>query len=204
LLTGDGPAWETTDVTLSPFISESEPANTAMALRDYVLQGRFGTAYGDVPSGVRQLSIQLRRIFFDCSMSRLDTDERAALYNAPIAMIPYLRPQELHALWAKLESGPCAGSLSPDERKWLVLFKALSKRDPTAMVSASKAILAGAGHLSFHALRYAVASGMLGHLMQGDREAAFKLWSSFRTSLFTDDRPDLLFRLLLAECTVSS
>jgi hypothetical protein len=116
-------------------------------------------------------------------------------------MIPYLRPQDLQAVWKKLESGPCAGSLSPGERNGFALFKALSKRDPGAIVSASKALLASAEDMPPHAIKYAVASGMLGHLMQGDREASLRLWSAHRTALFGDAPPDLLFRLLVAEST---
>jgi predicted membrane-bound spermidine synthase len=199
LLTKTTSSWGTTDVTLSPFAADSEPANTAMALRDYVLYGNFDRRHGNIPSGVQELAVQLKQMFFDCGMKQSGITRRVSLMNAVIAMVPYLSPRELEAISKKLESGPCAGSLSSDERNWLGLFKALSKRDPGAMVSASTAILESEKRLLPNAVKILVASGMLGHLMQDDREASLKLWSAYRSSLFKDTQPDLLFRLLAAE-----
>jgi len=43
---------------------------------------------------------------------------------------------------------------------------------------------------------------MLGSLMQGDRDAAFRLWSANQSTMFGTDQPDLLFRLLVADSTI--
>jgi hypothetical protein len=116
-------------------------------------------------------------------------------------MAPYLRPEELNAVWKKLGSGPCAASLTPGERNWIALFRAAGRRDAAAMASLSGTILETEQRIPPNAVKFFVASGMLGHLMQGDREASLRLWSAYRSSLFSDTQPDLLFRLLVAEST---
>jgi spermidine synthase len=201
LLTGTAPPWNTTQVTLSPFVAESEAVNTAMALRDHVLRGRFGPGLGEVPPGVQQLARDLERIFYDCRTPQDGISRRVALFNAAAAMVPYLRPEELDTVWKKLGSGPCAASLTPGERNWIALFRAAGRHDAAAMASLSGTILETEQRIPPNAVKFFVASGMLGHLMQGDREASLRLWSAYRSSLFSDNRPDLLFRLLVAEST---
>ena len=49
------------------------------------------------------------------------------------------------------------------------------------------------------ALRFLVASGMVGSLMKGDRDGSFRFWSN--SILFGTGQPDLFFRMLAAERT---
>ena len=51
------------------------------------------------------------------------------------------------------------------------------------------------------ALRFLVASGMVGSLMKGDRDGSFRFWSNYRSILFGTGQPDLFFRMLAAEST---
>jgi hypothetical protein len=118
-------------------------------------------------------------------------------------MIPYLRPLEMEAVWKKVEAGPCARMLTSRERNWIALFKAVSRRDSRAMAGAAQSILSNEKLLHMNAVKFAVASGMAGHLMEGEREAALKLWSAYSPALFGDDRPDLFFRLLMADSIVA-
>jgi hypothetical protein len=67
------------------------------------------------------------------------------------------------------------------------------------MVSGAKTILENGPQKNLEALRFLVASGMTGSLMQGDREGALKLWFANRAALVGTGEPDLLFRLLIAE-----
>jgi spermidine synthase len=203
LLTKTAPSWSFTDVTLSPFAVASESVKTATAVRDHVLHGRFGPEYGDVPSGVRQLARDLERIFYDCRTGQDEISRRTGLFNAAVAMIPYLRPQEMEAVWKKLEAGPCARTLTPSERNWIALFKAVSKRDSGAMAGIAKSILTSEQWMHMNMVKFAVSSGMAGHLMRGERKAAFKLWSDFQPAMFGESQPDLLFRLLAADSSAA-
>ena len=70
------------------------------------------------------------------------------------------------------------------------------------MVSGAKTILESRRPTDRTALKFLVASGMAGALMQGNREESLRLWEAHRSSLFGADKPDLLFRLLSADSTM--
>ena len=105
------------------------------------------------------------------------------LQRTAMDLIPYLRPQELASVWAKLESGSCARLLSSEEKNWITLLKAVGGRDAGAMVSGAKSILESGKRVQPDALRFLVASGMVGSLMQGDRDGSFRFWSGYRSSI---------------------
>ena len=113
-------------------------------------------------------------------------------------MVPYLRPQELDAIWKILESGPCASSLSSAEKEWIALFKAVGKRDAARISGGAKTILTNNQPKQQEALKFLVAAGMAGFLMQGDKAGSLALWSTYRTGIFGAGQPDLLFSLLEA------
>lgn len=104
-------------------------------------------------------------------------------------------------MWEKLESGNCSRLFSTDEKSWMTLLKAVGGRDAGAMVSGAKAILESGNRIEPVALRFLVASGMVGSLIQGDRDGSFRFWSGYRSILFGTGQPDLFFRMLAAEST---
>ena len=112
-------------------------------------------------------------------------------------MVPYLRPQELETVWNKLESGSCARFLSLAEKNWIALFKAVGRRDAGAMV-----LLENVQRMDPEPFRFLVTSGMVGSLIQGDREGSLRLWNAYRSHLFETRQPDLFFRLLTAESMI--
>jgi predicted membrane-bound spermidine synthase len=201
ILTKAAPFWRATDVTASPFFAKSQMVDAAMALRDYCLLGRFDTRHGDIPSESKELALQLRRIFYQCGNGVDQVGRQMILYNAAINMIPFLRPEELEAVWNKLEAGPCAGSLSVAEKNWMGLFRAVSRRDAKGMVYSAKAILDSRQQMPPVAVEFVVASSMLGSLVQGDQAGGKRLWAAYRPFMFKNDKPDMLFRLLVAETT---
>ncbi len=109
----------------------------------------------------------------------------------------------MEPVWNKLESSPCARSLTLPERNWIALFKALGRRDAGAMVSGAKAILESGQRMPQEVVQFVVASSMLGSLALGDRQEAYRLWSAYGPKLFKDGRPTLLYRILVAESTVA-
>jgi spermidine synthase len=193
------PSWAVTDVSFPSFYVKSQAMYKAMVLRDYSLSGSIGPRYGNVPPAIQQQARQFRQIFYECGPERDETGRFSDFFTTATDIVPYLRPQELEAVWAKLEAGPCARLLSPAEKNWIALFKAAGRRDAGAMVSYTKTILEGGQQKNLEALRFLVASGMTGSLMQGNREGALKLWFANRSALAGTGEPDLLFRLLIAE-----
>jgi spermidine synthase len=196
------PAWTVTEVSFPSFYVKSQSIYKAMALRDYCLSGSFGARYGNVPAAIQRQALRFRQIFYECRSGADDRTRFTDLFTTAADMVPYLRSQELAAVWAKLESGPSAQGLSAEEKIWIALFKAAGGRDPAAMVSGARAILESRRPTDRTALKFLVASGMAGAMMQGNREESLRLWQAYRSALFGTDEPDLLFRLLLADSTI--
>jgi len=198
LLQGDRPSKEVTDVTPSANFTESRDANAAMALAHYFLQGTFGTRYADISQEVQQQAMQLRRMFYDCRYAAGQDERMGSLYATSLIMTAYLSPRELAAIWGKLESGPCAHSLSAQERGLVSLFEATGRRDAKAMADAAQYLLEKTELVQPGMVNYCVAIGMIGHLMQGEKGVALKLWHSYQPSSVAADKPNILFQLLVA------
>jgi hypothetical protein len=171
----------------------------AMALRDYFLTGKFDPRYIDVPEDFRQKALRLRQLFYACSPNTSEIERLESLFDISVNMIPYLSPFELEAFWKALESGPCAAKLTAQEKQWVTLFKAVGNRDASRMAIAARTLLGNVNPSQLAAVRYLVASGMLGSLAQGDKGGSYRLWSKYRAMMFGDSQTDLLFRLLAAE-----
>jgi len=88
---------------------------------------------------------------------------------------------------------------SEEEKNWIALLKAVSGRDAGAMVRGAQSILESGKRIEPVALRFLVASGMVGSLMQADRDGSLKFWSNYRPILFGGGQPDLFFHVLAAE-----
>ncbi len=199
MLMGEAPAWSTTGVTPSSHLLISQDVDTAMAIRDYCISGRIDPGNGTVSMETRQLAQQLLRVFNERAAGADPMGRQIGLYNGLVNMVPYLRPREMEGVWTKLESGAGADLLSIVERNWIALFKSISTRNAAEMQRSARIILEGGQRFPPEVLKFVVAYGMLGSLMQGDRNGAFRLWAATRTAMFPDGRPDLLFRLLVAE-----
>jgi len=75
----------------------------------------------------------------------------------------------------------------------------VGNRDALGMPIAARTLLGNVNQSQLAAVRYLVASGMLGSLAQGDKGGSYRLWSEYRAMMFGDSQTDLLFRLLAAE-----
>ena len=199
MLTGSGHPQQETKVVPSSFFAKSRAAFTAMAVRDYILTGKFDVKYAAMPPDIRHKAVRLRRLFHECRSNPYESERSENLLEASINLTPYLSPFEFETFWNTLESGPCAATLSSQEKQWVALFKAVSDRDAIRMSAASRTLLESVNNLPSGILRYAVASGMLGSLVQGDKAGSYRLWSKYKVKMFGDKEPDLLFRLLAAE-----
>jgi spermidine synthase/MFS family permease len=190
---------QVTDVSPSPFLHRSQLAFTAMALRDYFLTGKFDPKYVVVPEDLRQKALRVRQLFYACDSVTNKLERLESLFDISVNMIPYLSPFELETFWKKLESGPCASKLTAEETHWVTLFKAVGNRDASRMAIAARTLLGTVHPSQLAAVRYLVASGMLGSLAQGDRVESSRLLSKYKETMFGDSQMDLLFRLLASE-----
>jgi spermidine synthase len=199
MLTGSGHPQQETKVAPSSFFAKSRAAFTAMAVRDYILTGKFDVKYAAIPPDIRHKVVQLRRIFHECRSNPYESGRSKSLLEASIFLTQYLSPFEFETFWNTLELGPCAATLSSQEKQWVALFKAVSDRDAIRMSAASRTLLESVNNLPSGLLQYAVASGMLGSLVQGDKAGSYRLWSKYKVKMFGGKELDLLFRLLVAE-----
>jgi spermidine synthase/MFS family permease len=199
MLTGQGPAWRETAVNPSSYAAVTGAAFTAMALRDYFLQGSFLPAYSGLPESIRSDALLVKKLFHRCDASASRDEALRSLHATAIRMIPYLTPGELAAVWQRLESGPCAKALPPSFKKTVELFKATSRRDSKRMAAIAEELLVEDDHLTPGNRKYLLATAMLGSVAHGDYAATRSLWSRYQSMWFGGRESDLLFRLLAAE-----
>lgn len=102
--------------------------------------------------------------------------------------------------WPADAKSPYAGGMSAMEKGYLAFFQALGKRNPAAVASTAKMLLAGDPGLTPARRSYLVAAGMLGALARGDRQGAIQLWKENREALFGREEPNIIFRFLASQC----
>jgi spermidine synthase len=189
-----------TDVTPSPHYAKSREFFAAMGLLDYFLKG--STDKQIVQTNLMQQFIQFKQ---SCRGDySLDEKERLiTLSNLSIVMLPYLTTTELDWFWKSLDSGTCLKAQTPLESLWYRLFRAIGRRDAGEMLVGARDLLANQPGLSPNKQKYLLATSMLGALAQGNRVEARRLWSQYKTAIFGNNKPYLLFRLLAAEGSVN-
>jgi hypothetical protein len=168
-----------------------------MSLRDLFLSG--DPKKRPIDDAYVQHVLTVERLFGDCKARPGEDESIGSLYMVASVMSAYLIPEELDAVWKRLEAKPCSGSLTKRQRNWLDFFKAVGRRDPIAMEVTAKNLLAQEQDIPQGASRLLVASAMLGSLAQGDQEGSLRQWQEYRSKLFGTDGPNTIFRLLAAE-----
>jgi spermidine synthase len=195
---GNDMAANSTYVTLSPGHGRTWCVNMAMSLRDYIIQGRF-VSYGHSPTA-RMLEETFRlKLMYSGGGDVNDPNRRNYLFHAAEYTVPYLRPEECSTIWKVLESGAGAASLSPIERQYVDLFKAIGDRNAGNMAFMARTILETEQDITLGRMKYVLAAGMLGNIAMGKPESARQLWLKYRPTVFQDKQPNLLFRFLEAK-----
>jgi len=202
LLAGSALPDDHTNVDPSPGYEKAKSAFAAMALRDFFLQGAIRPGQTGVDKTLKQQAMQVRDLFAGTGPVSVKNAILKDLYETGAKMTAYLSPGEMAAVWKKLEAGPGSARMSSEEKDLIALFKAVGMRDAAEMTRAARLVLERRGLEFPQRTRYALAAGMTGLLMQHDRQGAGMLWSRYGPGLFPAGRPDLLFRLLVAESTI--
>lgn len=192
---------QVTNIDPSPFFPKSESIFMAMALHDYIRDGKFDSKYGNLPVHMQHMAVRLRQFFLDCGSHTNEVGRFQNYFDISATMMPYLSPSELDSFWERFESGRCSARVSAQEKEWLALFEAISNRDASRMTTAARTLLEKTKNYPLGLVRYLVATGMLGSLAQGDKAGSYRLWLKYKVKMYGDKEPDLLFRLLVAEGT---
>jgi len=198
ILSKDSGTREGTNITPTKFIGVAQNAISSMTLRDNVLGRNQGVApplgAGNVPDPV----IRFRKSFRESARQVEESERLANIYNVGAMMVTYLNENELDLVWKTLESGAKEGALTPTEREWISLFKAVGRRDPKAMANVAETLLNKNDEIPLGPRKYLVATAMLGSVVQNNKEKSMYLWKEYGSRLFETGPPNLLFRLLLA------
>lgn len=202
LLNKTAPSQEVTNVTPSEVFYPSKFSYASMAMRDLCVSGRSDKPEEIIPPEIRENISKFKETFCDCRSAPDQTERFLTLYNTSIMITSYLSPNDLNAVLNRLGSVPCADSLSAGEQNWIRLFKAIGDREAQTMVSMAKYILENEMLMTRTAEKYLVAAGMAGSLIQGDRQEAYNLWTTYRSDIF-ETEPDLLFQMLVAKSTIA-
>lgn len=185
--------WAKTAVSPTRYFEKTEEYFNATELRDFFISGKFGSR--SAPGDLKQKAMILKQAC-DGKNTLGQADRLGIVFNLTVAMTPFLTPAELAPFWNTLDSGPCASNMSPQERQWYALFKAVGNRDAVRMLEDAGTLLAAGGDISPIARKYLLTSGMAGALALGKKTEADQLWSRYKTAVFGTGEPDLLFRLL--------
>jgi spermidine synthase len=151
-----------------------------------------------LPTGL-QKDVELVRVrLLDCFQKGRTDVWFSALYNVAGSVNASLTLQELRQLWIRLESSPCHKSMTPVQRSWIALFKAVGNRDAASMARVANDLLEGKVETNRNRKEYLIVAAMTGHLVQKDRGKALEVWKRFAPEILNGNQPSLLLRLLLA------
>ena len=124
-----------------------------------------------------------------------------SLFQVAIAVNPFLAPGEAGAIWRRFETAGCYGSLPQPYKLWIALFKAVGARDAANMASLAEQLLAAPGELTAENRRYLLTAAMTGYLAQDKPAQAAQVWERYAPRLSSDDRSQLVLRLLYAKAS---
>jgi spermidine synthase len=102
-----------------------------------------------------------------------------SLYQLARTLNPMLSAAEAGSVWDRIERSACSTRLSPEERQWIDMMKAVGRRDAPQMAQLGEALLAKPSQLPPGHRQYLIAAGMTGYLAQGKPAEARALWSRY-------------------------
>ena len=124
-----------------------------------------------------------------------------SLFQVAIAVNPFLAPEEAGAIWQRFETAGCYGSLPQPYKLWIALFKAVGARDAANMASLAERLFATPSDLPAESRRYLLTAAMTGYLAQNKPEEAAQTWERYAPQISSDERSQLILRLLYAKAT---
>jgi spermidine synthase len=176
--------------------------NTRLAwyARDFLLRAR-----PPVPESVPkelQKDLELVKLrLIECRDPReLDVWLLSAIRVAK-ALNPYLAPDDVGAVWARIMGSPCYRQLEDFQRRWLALFQAVGARNAPRMAELATPLVASSEPLIADAREYVLLAALAGYVASGDKVKALELWKAYGAGSRAS-RP--AFRLLRCHAEPSS
>ncbi|MDX8410311.1 MAG: hypothetical protein R8K46_00350, partial [Mariprofundaceae bacterium] len=113
-------------------------------------------------------------------------------------VLPYLTVAESRELWKALEAEACWAGLTPVQREFADMVKAVGERDGRVMAVKAENILRGLPQLPPAFVEYVLAAGMLGNIEQNKKANARALWRDHAPKLGQQYSQPLFMRLIKA------
>src|SRR6266542_808918 len=184
----------------------------AESIREFLLSGRFDPAYDTIVADTdeatsafhgqyreaKESAARVEQLFFS-EWPQGDPNRRVYFFNAAMRTFPYLNASEAAPIWRRLESGPGGRTLSPIERDYVTLFKAIGDRDAASMKAAATRLLETERDITPARNRYVLAAALLANVADGTPDEAARLWSQYRWLVSPSGQPDVVFRALLSQ-----
>jgi hypothetical protein len=188
-----GPADPKTEA--QEYLDALEQSRRAAYARDYLLVTRPPEPVAIPRQFQKDLELVRARLVECRDVGRSDIWFQS-LYELARTLNPMLSPSDARAVWDRIERAPCAAQLTPDERQWIGLFRAVGERSGEDMARSAEALLAKPNDLPSGNRKYLIAAGMAGYLAQGKRAEAAALWNRYPADV--DRFGDVGLRLLHA------
>ena len=185
-------------------LSKYEPAmrlHLANMLHGYIRQGRWEWPHPEIPlpNYVRQYADIARRVLSNCDQNVPSGEWWDGMFNGLAKdVVPYSTPEQLAVLWRKVESPTCWARLEIPQRDFVMLMKAIGKRDAPVMAKSARKLLEEVKSMSQPILEYILSAGLLGSLTTGNVQDAKSLWKQHSSRLDGGASHSLLIRLIVA------
>jgi spermidine synthase len=144
-------------------------------------------------------TILLRNSLSSCVQDKSIPDFRILLHNIMSVSLPYLNPHTGTSLINTIAAANCTAQNDAQVMAWFDLYRAVARRDETAMSSVARYLLEDNVKASADLLPYLVAAAMLGDLTADEPERALDLWNRYSKKVFITAQSighmDLLTRL---------
>ena len=177
------------------YLDALEQARRAGYARDYLLSAKPPEPLAIPRPFQKDLELVRARLLECRDVGRSDIWVQS-LYDLARTLNPMLPPADAKAVWERIERAPCAAQLTPDEREWIALFRAVGERSAPDMARLAEALLAKQSNFPMGHRQYLIAAGMAGWLAQGKRAEAAALWNRYPADV--DRLSDVGLRLLSA------
>jgi spermidine synthase len=160
------------------YLDALEQARRANYAKDYLLSPNPPEPVSIPRSFQKDLELVRTRLIECRDVGRSDIWFHS-LYELARTLNPMLSAGEAGAVWDRIEHAPCNAQLTPDERQWISLFRAVGGRSSEDMARIAAALLAKQSELPMGHRQYLIAAGMAGYLAQGKRADAVALWNRY-------------------------
>jgi hypothetical protein len=178
------------------YLEALELARRARYARDFLLRPLPPEPVA-IPRAFQKDLELVRARLIDCRDPERSDIWLHSLYQLARTLNPMLPAADAGSVWDRIEHSSCNARLSPEERQWIEMMKAVGHRDAPQMAALADLLLAKTSDLPTGHRQYLIAAGMAGYLAQGKRTEASALWNRYPQDV--DGTGDIGLRLLYAQ-----